>query len=72
MLQVSKETDILRANICRYIAKWKEAGQIQVICKGRCPHTHFTAGFYSTDKALFRATDDRQLTLNLFDNANNA
>ena len=66
MLQVSIKTGILRANICRYIAEMEEHGYIQVIKKGCCPYTHFIAGFYSTDEALFSKPD--VLQLNLFDN----
>jgi hypothetical protein len=65
MLQVSIETGILRANICRYIAEMEKKGQIQVIRKGFCPYTHFRAGFYSTDEVLFTKPDVSQL--NLFD-----
>jgi hypothetical protein len=65
MLQVCIETGILRANICRYIAEMEEKGHIQIIRKGYCPYTHFVAGFYSTDEALFTKPDVSQL--NLFD-----
>jgi hypothetical protein len=63
MLQVSIETGILRANICRYIAEMEDKGQIQVIRKGYCPYTHFRAGFYSTDDVLFTKSDTSQLKL---------
>jgi hypothetical protein len=63
MLEVSIETGILRANICRYAAKMEENGQIQVIRKGYCPYTHFKAGFYSTDESLFTKSDVVQLSL---------
>jgi hypothetical protein len=65
MMQVSIETGILRANICRYVDKMKKEGQIQVVRKGLCPITHCRAGFYSTDKALF--TKLNVVQLNLFD-----
>ena len=65
MLEVSIETGILRANICRYVATMEEKGQIQVIRKGYCPFTKFRAGFYSTDETLFKKPDFQQL--NLFD-----
>lgn len=65
MLQVSIETGILRANICRYIAEMLEKGQIQVTRRGLCPFTHFRAGFYSTDPALFPNSDNQPT---LFDN----
>jgi hypothetical protein len=63
MLEVSIQTGILRANICRYIATMEEKEQIQVIRKGYCPYTHFMAGFYSTNEALFTKPDVQQLTL---------
>ena len=53
MLQVSIKSGILRANICRYIADMEQKGIIQIIKTGRCPLTKHSAGFYSTDKALF-------------------
>ena len=55
MLEVSIETGILRANICRYIAEMEEKGQIQVIRKGYCPYTQFVAGFYSTNFDFIRS-----------------
>jgi hypothetical protein len=63
MLEVSLETGILRANICRYVADMKEKGYIQAIREGYCPHTHFRAGFYSTDNSLFAKPDVQQLSL---------
>jgi NCAIR mutase (PurE)-related protein len=39
MLMVSVETDILRANICRYVAKWKKESRICIVRKGICPIT---------------------------------
>lgn len=53
MLMVSFETGILRANICRYIAKWRQFDKIAVVKHGLCPITKFPAGFYSTDPSLF-------------------
>lgn len=53
MLMVSFETGILRANLCRYIAKWRKRDKIAVVKKGICPITKFPAGFYTTDKSLF-------------------
>jgi predicted transcriptional regulator len=63
MLEVSIETGILRANICLYIAEMEEKGQIQRIRKGLCPFTHFKAGFYSTDEALFTKSNVSQLNI---------
>ena len=66
MLQVSIETGILRANICRYIAEMMDNELVQCLYKSLCPHTRFRAGFYSTNKDLFHKSDLEQL--NLFDN----
>ena len=53
MLEVSQETGILRANICRYVGKMRKRDQIAVVRHGLCPITKFRAGFYTTDPALF-------------------
>jgi len=65
MLQVSFETGVLRANICRYVADMKAKGLIQLLRKSVCPITHYRAGFYSTNKTLFNKLTINQL--NLFD-----
>ncbi|MDX9846656.1 MAG: hypothetical protein RBT74_06725 [Tenuifilaceae bacterium] len=49
MLQVSKETGILRANICRYVAKWKRTNRIILHGFGLCPISKHRAGYYSTN-----------------------
>jgi hypothetical protein len=53
MLMVSIETGILRANICRYVAKWKKENSIRMIRKGICPISKHCAGFYTTNTNLF-------------------
>jgi hypothetical protein len=65
MLTVSIETGILRANICRYVAKMEDNGLIQLIDKGLCPYTGFRAGFYSTNGSLLTAKSNVS-QLNLF------
>lgn len=63
MLDVSLETGILRANICRYVADMEDKGLIQLLYKTEDEHTKFTAGYYTTDKELFNRVDKRQLKL---------
>ena len=63
MLDVFLETGILRANICRYVADMEGKGLIQMLYKMDDRHTKFKAGYYTTDKALFHAIDDKQLKL---------
>lgn len=63
MLDVSLETGILRANICRYVADMENKGVIQLLYKSEDEHTKFTAGYYTTDKTLFRQEDNQQLNL---------
>ena len=53
MLMVSVETGILRANICRYVAKWQKRNCIEVAKKGICPISKHRAGFYTTNPDLF-------------------
>lgn len=63
MLDVSLETGILRANICRYVADMENKGVIQLLYKSEDEHTKFIAGYYTTDKTLFRQEDNQQLNL---------
>ena len=53
MLAVSIETDILRANICRYVAKWRKENRICIVRKGICPISKHRAGLYTTNPDLF-------------------
>lgn len=55
MLMVSIETDILRANICRYVAEWEKQNCIGMVRKGICPISKHRAGFYTTNPELFPA-----------------
>ncbi len=52
MLMVSVETGILRANICRYVAKLRQYDNIQLIRKGICPISKHRAGFYQIKKEV--------------------
>jgi len=52
MLQVSVETGILRANICRYVAELRNDEQITLVRKGICPISKFRAGFYTTKEEV--------------------
>lgn len=61
MLQVSNETGILRANICRYVALFIKQNNIQLLYKSLCPMSKHKAGFYTTNKDLFKS--DNQLSL---------
>ena len=53
MLMVSIETSILRASICRYVAKWEKENRICIVRKGICPISKHRAGFYTTNPDLF-------------------
>jgi hypothetical protein len=53
MLMVSIEIGVLRANICRYVAKWKKQGSIKVVKKGFCHISKHRAEFYTTNPELF-------------------
>lgn len=55
MMEVSKETCIYRANICRYVKLLERAGQIFFVSKNRCRITNHLAGFYTTNKSLVNA-----------------
>lgn len=49
MLQVSIETGILRANICRYVRDLKKYNAIRLTHFGLCPISKHRAGFYTTN-----------------------
>lgn len=53
MLMVSIETGILRANICRYVAKWQKSNSIHLLKQGLCNVSKHRAGYYTTDTNLF-------------------
>jgi hypothetical protein len=53
MLMVSIETGILRANICRYVAKWQKSNSIHLLKQGLCKVSKHRAGYYTTDSNLF-------------------
>jgi len=53
MLMVSIETGILRANICRYVAKWQKSNSIHLLKQGLCKISKHRAGYYTTDTNLF-------------------
>lgn len=48
MLMVAHQTNIERANICRYIAKLKKSNQIQFVGFGLCEVSKVRAGYYQT------------------------
>ena len=61
MLMVSIETGILRANICRYIAKWRESKCIDVAKVDRCKITKHEANYYTTNPQLFRKSNQLKM-----------
>jgi hypothetical protein len=65
MLMVSVETGILRANICRYIAKWEKQNCIRIVRKGICPISKHRAGFYTTNPELFPSIVEPSNTVKL-------
>lgn len=55
MLMVSKDTDILRSNICRYVASLKKTEEIFKVKDGICPISKHPATFYSTNPTYANA-----------------
>jgi hypothetical protein len=53
MLMASKETGILRANICRYVATLRESDKIAEVKKSLCKISNHKAGYLSTDPNQF-------------------
>lgn len=46
MLMLSVQTEILRANICRYIAQLQEEGKVIIHHKGYCQISKHKASYY--------------------------
>ena len=66
MLMVSIETGILRANLCRYVAKWKKQNTIKIIGFGICPISKSTGvQFLTTNPDLFPAIVEPSNTVKL-------
>ncbi len=63
MLQVSFETGIFRANICRYVAQWKKSDHIAVVRIGICPITKRKAQLLTSNPDFY----PKQRQLNLFE-----
>jgi hypothetical protein len=52
MLMVALETEIRRANVCRYVATLRQHDNIYFVGKGICPISKSRAGFYTTNPDL--------------------
>lgn len=63
MLEVSMETGILRANICRYVSLMEDDGRIQIHHKDIDPKTKCRAAFYTTNPNLFNQPEFQQMSL---------
>jgi hypothetical protein len=61
MLEVAKETGILRGNICRYVAHFRKHGKIVEVKTGTCPVSKHSATFFSTDPKYFPAETELEL-----------
>lgn len=49
MLQISVESNILRANICRYISRLRKENRVILVNTGICPISKYRAGFFSSE-----------------------
>ena len=61
MLQVAKETGILRGNICRYVDAFRKHGKIVEVKQDKCPISKHKASFYSTDPKYFQEETQPEL-----------
>jgi hypothetical protein len=48
MLQVARETGIMRASICRYVATLRKSNKIALVKEDYCPLTSHKAQFFTT------------------------
>ena len=49
MLMVAEETNILRANICRFVSEFRKSNSIRFVKLGICPISKHKAGFFTTN-----------------------
>ena len=61
MLMVAELTGIRRANICRYLDKWRRLNKVFFVKHGICEVSRTQAGFYTTDPN--QAPEDPQLKM---------
>lgn len=61
MLQVARETGIMRASICRYVAHFRKINKIAEVRQGRCPVSKHQATFFSTDPQYFKPKTQSEL-----------
>ena len=61
MLMVSDETGILRANICRYVAKWRVFNRIEPVKTDYCKITKHLADYLTTNQSLFPKSSQLKL-----------
>ena len=62
MLMVSNETGILRANICRYVARLRKQNSIRMLQKNACSISKHRAGYYTTNTELFPIVEPSNTT----------
>ena len=62
MLMVSNETGILRANICRYVARLRKQNSIRMLQKTICSISKHRAGYYTTNTELFPIVEPSNTT----------
>jgi hypothetical protein len=61
MLMVSDETGVLRANICRYVATWRQFNRIESVKIDYCKITKHLAGYLTTNPELFPESNQYQM-----------
>ena len=61
MLMVSIETGILRSNICRYVAVWRELNKIAVFKNTTCTISKRKADYLTTDPNLFKESNQLEM-----------
>ena len=61
MLMVSIETGVLRANICRYVAKWRKLERITPVRTDYCKITKHLADYLTTDPHQFPKSNQYEM-----------
>ena len=62
MLMVSDETGVLRANICRYVAKWRKFNRIEPVKTDYCKITKHLADYLTTNPDQFPKSNQLKMS----------
>lgn len=70
MMQAAVSLNIDRANICRYVSRFRKYGLIECVLIGDCPITNHKAMYLTTDHEIIKIIREERNTQKLDNNEN--